>query len=294
MLLIHSIEFIKEVICNNNDECFEYLMDWLASIIQYPADKTGRGITIVLEGEHGIGKGYFGKSIGRLFGKAYAYINFDEYALKDFNSTLENRLFCFFDEVIWSHDRKKANLVKSLITESRMEIRKMYTDSYGSNNYTRFILATNNEGEGAYVERTDERRFLVLKVSNKYKNNNPYFEGLQKSLDENGYQDLLYILANRDISKRRFEHIPLTEAKRETVFNSLGSLEQWIITKVSDGYIDIGDIKSEMIYSFNDHDQLVAEQLYDIFCKDTSGSRESISRASIYTEVEKTIALNDF
>ena len=73
---------------------------------------------------------------------------------------MENRLFVFFDEVIWiwSHKKKKANYVKSLITESTLEINKKCINSYASNNYTRFILSTNNRYEGAFVEREDERR----------------------------------------------------------------------------------------------------------------------------------------
>ena len=265
------LEHIKENMCGSNDECYQYVLDWLASIIQFPGDKTGRATTIVLQGLHGTGKGFICNMLGKLFGKAYGYVNVDKYALEQFNGQLENKLFVFFDEVIWSHDKKKANYVKSLITERTFEINKKYINSYASNNYMRFVLSTNNFYEGAFVEREDERRFLILDMVPNHRWNKPYFDRIEADLDAGGFEELMFILANRDISQRNFEKIPVTDAKRGTVINNLDPLDSWICSKAMEGGFRLTGLSGTDDFRSFGKDDISATELYQLYITETKG-----------------------
>lgn len=41
------LNHIKEVICDNNNDVYEYIMNWLACIIQNPIVKTGTVIVVI-------------------------------------------------------------------------------------------------------------------------------------------------------------------------------------------------------------------------------------------------------
>eukprot|EP00798_Chlamydomonas_sp_ICE-L_P031024 gene31024-biopygen5636 len=47
------IEFLH-TLCGNNQECTDYILNWIAQIFQQPAQKTG--VAILLKGEEGVGK----------------------------------------------------------------------------------------------------------------------------------------------------------------------------------------------------------------------------------------------
>jgi hypothetical protein len=269
---------IKENVCANNENLYVYFLDWLASIIQNPADKTGKAITVVLQGLHGTGKGFLCKMIGKLFGKAYGYINVDKYALEQFNGQLENKLFVFFDEVIWSHDKKKANYVKSLITEETFEINKKYINSYASNNYMRFILATNNFYEGAFVEREDERRFFILDMVPNHRCDKAYFDKIENDLNEGGFEELMHLLVSRDITKRNFEKIPVTAAKRGTVIENLDSLDSWICSKALDGGFGIKvKFPSDEFFRRFGKDRALARELWELYQEEAKGQKRCSS-----------------
>ena len=277
------LRFIKEIVCEKNDEYFSYILDWLASIIQYPADKTGRGITVLLQGIHGTGKGFFCNSIGELFGDAYLYVNCDSMVLENFNGMLENRLLVFFDEVIWSKDKKKANYLKSLITERQASINKKFINAVQANNYMRFILATNNLYEGAYIERDDDRRYFTLDVSSEAKNINGYFKQIKEDLQAGGYEELMYILVSRDISARNFEKIPITDSKRMTVLNNQEPLDAWLVTVVRAGGISFPteDINNEgdteSFVSFDGRAEISAPHMYASYSSACGKSKKNMA-----------------
>ena len=63
----------KENLCSGNEQYFEYLINWLARLVQHP-DKTGQ-VAIVLKGERGTGKSFWAKTIGRLFGRHFMQVS---------------------------------------------------------------------------------------------------------------------------------------------------------------------------------------------------------------------------
>jgi hypothetical protein len=64
---------ILENICSNNREHFDYLMGWLATMFQRPADPGH--VSVVLKGPQGAGKGILGHALRRMIGQHALHIN---------------------------------------------------------------------------------------------------------------------------------------------------------------------------------------------------------------------------
>ena len=54
---------VKNIVCGGNDEHYNWLMDWLADLVQDPANP--KGCSVILRGGEGCGKGTFCNAVGK-------------------------------------------------------------------------------------------------------------------------------------------------------------------------------------------------------------------------------------
>jgi hypothetical protein len=211
---------------------YEFVLDWMAQTIQEPDKRPG--IALALRGEQGVGKGVFAQTFGHLFGDHYLYVN-DLYSLTNhFNGHLANKLLVFADEAIWGGDKKAESCLKSLISEPTEVIEYKGKDAVRMDNYKRIIFATNNDWV-VPVDK-DDRRYVVLDVSSNNKKDRAYFGKLTRQMENGGYEKLMYLLESRDISKRDWSKLPMTEAKVENIVHGFNAISKWIYDCLDAGY----------------------------------------------------------
>ena len=157
---------IRKVWCNNNQEQYDYVLNWFAWLLQFPEKKIG--VMLALYSRQGAGKGivlmlmafimdgfkddgYFGQysSIESICG-SYSY-------------GLEGKQLINFDEAFWGGNKSLEGQMKNLITETKQEIKKKYAAPYFIKNSTAFIVTTNNDRFVGMTE--DDRRHLCLRVN---------------------------------------------------------------------------------------------------------------------------------
>ena len=190
-ILVH----IKEVWCDSDSELYEYVIRWLASATLKPWVKLG--VSLVLVGGEGCGKSCVVSAIGKVFGTHYLHITDMEDLLGKFCSLLEDKLFLFADEAFWGGDRKLTGKLKGLVTEPQVRCEHKGFDTYYVDNYTNYIIASNNTH--AVPAGEDARRWVCLGCSNKYKGNHEYFRKLNSTLKDDDYlgiKCLMYYFAN--------------------------------------------------------------------------------------------------
>lgn len=219
---------IKEVICNNEDKSFNYLLDWISYILQFPTKRMG--VAIVCKSVQGVGKNlFFENFIGNLIiGKNHGIcISDTDQIVGKFNSILEKMIYTVVNELKADGDIiKMSNLLKSLITDSTQKIEKKGIDAIHINNYNNFIFLSNNHNV-VNVEMYD-RRYFCLSASSKYVNNKSYFNTLVKNMLDDEISEMFFnYLMNRDLSNFDFRDIPLTEYKKELIYNSIPSIMKW-------------------------------------------------------------------
>lgn len=224
--------FLLEVICDNNETLYNYVWNWLAHLVQKPQEKPGVSLTLL--GGQGVGKGTFAsKIVGALYSHHFLHLQTDKALTGDFNESLESSFVIFADEAFFSGDRKAANALKAIETESRIHVNPKYQPSRQIISYHRIIAASNND-HAAYVE-TDDRRKVVLRVSEKYKKNWDYWEALDHEIKNGGLEAFAYALQQTDISSFQVRDKPNTNELLKQKLASLDAISQWWADKLMMG-----------------------------------------------------------
>jgi hypothetical protein len=183
-------EHIFENICGGRKDHYEWLIQWMAQIVQEPAQKLGTAI--VIRGGKGTGKSVFAETFGRLFGEYFKTLNSGDHVISRFNSVYEHSLLLCADEAIWAGDKKGEGTLKGLITAPEIWIeRKGYEGAY-KKNFTRFIFTTNADWGVPATE--DERRFFVLDIGTGWQKNLKVFAAMLSQMEQGGLEAMLFDL----------------------------------------------------------------------------------------------------
>ena len=216
--------FLYYVICGGDSELFKYVLRWIAHAVQYPEDKPG--VALLLVGGQGIGKGTFAaKIVGQLFRDHFLHLQTDSAITGDFNASLESSYILFCDEAFFSGDRKAANKLKAIMTEERLHINPKYQPSRQINSIHRIISSSNND-HAASIEH-DDRRYVVLRVSETYKGNFDYWSALDNEIKSGGLEAFAYALSKMDLTKFQVRQKPNTREHQLQKLQSLDPIPKW-------------------------------------------------------------------
>lgn len=212
---------IKNIWCKGDEKAYEYILNWLAHLFQYPNKKIG--IMIVLKSiKQGAGKNIIFDFIrDYVFGEKYCLeINNMEQLTGKFNSLLQNKLITLADEVgMFGTDHRNSDKLKNIITQPKQNIEKKGMDSFKINDYNNFIALTNNDW--AFKIEAGDRRHICLELSNEKVGDDDYFNKIGDCFNSECGNIFYSILLNRDISNWKKLDIPMTELKRELKLNSM-------------------------------------------------------------------------
>ena len=222
------LEHTREVIANNDDKLYEYILNWIAYIVQNPAKKTG--IVLVLLGRQGAGKTWWTDSLCDMLGK-YATKNITniDHITGKFNSARLNQKLIVINELHDADQNKVFNpsALKSAITDKTFQLEKKGVDSVSCDAVDNFIICSNEFG--CLKLDSDDRRYVVMEVNPKYKDDKLHFEPMYAMQNRAFYEQLLTYFMKRDI--KGFipqQNIPITKQKREMQRASENSCVQFI------------------------------------------------------------------
>jgi len=212
------LNHIKIVLCNNNQEHYEYVLNWFSRIIEDPTNRPQTGLVFYSK-EHGVGKNIFtnyfaneilgfdlsvsAKDINKIFGR--------------FNSILTKCMFLVIEEAT-GELKKFMEEMKNAITEPTIVIEKKGIDCGTYRNFLNIILNT-NKADILDIDDKD-RRCVILEVSSSMKGNKAYFKKLEECM-KNKQITALFIKYLREEVKCDWttadfqEKRPLTEAYKK-------------------------------------------------------------------------------
>lgn len=220
-------ELFKELmfngLCSGNQEHYEYLLDWMAVGVQSPDVRYG--VSLVLRGGKGIGKGQFAKYYGRLFGKHYVHLTQEKHLTGHFNAHMADKLLVFADELTWGGNKSAEGPLKALITEDAHIIERKGFDAYPVKNFIRLIVASNEDW--AVPAGSGERRYFIPECSDELKENYDFFNCLEQQMLNGGLEAMMYELMQRDI-KTNQRQAPRTTVLTEIAEKGFSSVEQWL------------------------------------------------------------------
>ena len=179
-------------------DCAEYVLNWLAHIVQKPSRKTE--VCILLYGAQGCGKSTIGEYLLRkIIGldKMIITSKADKMFGKFVNS--QGKLLAVLNECSGKDTFNICDILKDAISMTTTEQEKKGVDAVAVTDYTNFIFTTNNINS-VKIEEGD-RRFMPIEINNELKNNVAYFKKLYADLDSNIIMRKFYEeLMNRDLS----------------------------------------------------------------------------------------------
>ena len=225
------IDFVTKIIASGDEDHAQYILGWCAQMVQKPQSKVGVGL--VLRGQKGSGKSFFGELIGGLCKSHHRIVSKAEHVTGKFNRHLEDTLLLQCDEAYWARNKAAEGALKDLLTNGRITVERKGMDSYSSNNYTR-LLFTSNE-EWVVPASLDERRFAIFDVGNDRRLDAKYFGELRRWYDRGGAENVLHFLKTFDLSSVDVRAAPQTAALDEQKLHSLDSVDQWLMDCISAG-----------------------------------------------------------
>lgn len=199
---------IREIICGGNAEYFDYIVNWMARGVQSPEKRAE--IAIVLRGDPGTGKGIFANAYTALFAPHTYHASSPRDLTGRFNAHLKDVLVLFVDEAYFAGDKSTIGEMKRVITESTIAVEPKGRDRIEQPNRLKIIIASNEEWVIAAANH--ERRYFVLNVSDKRRQDKPYFKRIYEQLNNGGYEAMMYDLLNRDLTEFEHRSCPRTEA----------------------------------------------------------------------------------
>lgn len=217
-------EFLHTVICNNNVALFDYLINYLAHMLQRPHEKPG--IMIVFLSGQGCGKGTFYKLISRIWSRTTLQVCDINEVIGQFNAALERNYVVCMDEALFAGDKKSLDKLKSLVTEPKCRIEQKHQPSRSIDSYHRFF-ASSNHGHFAHVDK-DDRRFLFIRLSSVHKQDQIYFDAVNDALDDDAaIAAMMHDLVNLDLTGFNIRKRPLTEEHLSQRLQSLSGFERY-------------------------------------------------------------------
>lgn len=240
------IQHIRDIWCKGDENSFVWIIKMLARLVQYPFSKSG--VAIVLKGRQGCGKGIILEKLRHIFGSYFKSLRPNEF-LGDFNGVLADTLILFLDESVWSGDRRTASSLKTLITDSKMQINQKNLPAFTIENNLNFFIATNYQ-QAAPVEEGD-RRYFCLNCDKKYAGkatpeNVAYF----KKIANVPYQCVYKFLMSIDIDDFEPTIYPVTGAIREQKIYGMDTVTGWVYHSITEEkvWVRLNTIMGRVLY----------------------------------------------
>lgn len=204
-------DFIERLVANEED--YEWLMCWMAHMIQKPAERPS--VHPLFRTQHGIGKNVLVEQVlNKLLAGHTATTSLREVG-NTHSETVANNLLVFVDE-------SKAKGIgiylklKSILASKEATINPKYVRPYKQNIYARFMFADNTEGRAFSIEQEDRRVYVMEYVVHERDK-----AETQQFIEEflswwNVNLDTVYqYLAEYDISNWNPYVCPMTDAKKD-------------------------------------------------------------------------------
>ena len=236
------VAHLRDVIAAGNEAHFQYVIGWLADLVQNPGRKPG--VALVLRGGKGVGKDTLAEIMGRIIGRKHvAHIIRADDLTGRFNAPFATALLVHVEEAFWSGDVSKKGTLQALITARTQPIERKGVDRIEVDSFLRVLMTTNDEW--AVPASEDERRYVVFDVAATHQRDPEWFGPLYQEIEGGGPAAFLHYLLSVDLAGFDVRNVPQTDALRDQKIASLRGVPRWWFEVLEKGdaaeFGDFGD-----------------------------------------------------
>ena len=203
------------ILCGKDDAGTEYMMDYLAHMVQKPGEIPR--VACVFRSVEGAGKNCFFESFGKeVLGKQYILQTAEPDDIIGRFNLNQNKLMVIMDEAQGKDTFAASEKIKNLITAIDLKWESKGVNCVTLKNLGRYIFFSNNETP-VKIGNTD-RRFIMFECCDDVANNYEYFSKLVSNFKEQG-REIYDMLMSRDISKWN----PVADRVKTSVYEEVQS-----------------------------------------------------------------------
>ena len=224
--VVFVLNHIK-ILCNNENEVYEYFIKWIAQMIQFPDIKS---ICPTLISKEGAGKGSFIYLMQRMLGKTKLLETTDpsREVWGQFNGLMSDSFLVNLNELSKKDTHESMGKIKGLITDGSLTINNKGVNQYKITSYHRFIITTNNEEP---IETKDgDRRHLIIRSSDEKKGDAEYFNKLFEYLNDDNIIRHLFEYFKQIPDMKDFNKLDMPITEHQTNLKQLSKTppELWL------------------------------------------------------------------
>lgn len=219
-------EHIKKVICSDNAEQYEYLLNFFSCTLN------GRKLRkcLYLQSMERTGKGQVIKLLTNILGdRAYKSSSVED--ILTYSKNFEGRALVNLDEmpVDGGNFKSISDKLKGLITENTFTCRDMYSKGYAQANTFNIIITTNNDAIN--LTQSNNMRYMCPDIDESMIGNTDYFNKLESAISDGDVQILFY----QEMQKRfkgldnwNEDIVPDTSTKTKKKIEALPKFIKWL------------------------------------------------------------------
>jgi len=230
--LLEDVQFVLDhflIICGNDKDAYNYLMDWIAQFIQYPQVKTTMPC---IASEEGAGKNTIVEFIANMIGPNRVLVTTSgENIFGKFNEQLAKYRLIVLNELSATELRQYDNKMKGAITDPSIEISGKNDKTYVMRSMHRFISFTNKTNDPIQTSHEDRRK-IIMRASDEKIGDEAHFKRVYQCIHNPDILAYLFsYFQTRDVEQfnaTRGRTMPKTEYQEILVGNYTNVMEDWI------------------------------------------------------------------
>lgn len=245
------LSYVKEVVADNQQDRYDWVLAWMADMLQLPASKPGTALVLV--GVQGAGKSFLGEQVlGKIIGEAhYAQINSITKLTDKFNTIIDNKIFLQCDEAIHSYQRDISSRLKSIITDGSVIIEPKGVNSYRKPNHLHILFTSNEETQALFIDPSPfERRFTVLKVNSSRAADLKYWQFMH-IWTPMALPKIMRWLMDYKYERNQVIRPLMTKAKEDVQRVGVDPEVSWILNRITSGFPLADNLHSNWYEAFN-------------------------------------------
>jgi hypothetical protein len=216
-----------KILCGNDEAITQYVIDWIAQMIQFPAVKT---TCLTFISKQGAGKTFLIKLLRVLLGnsKVFETTSPSRDVWGDFNGRMCNTFLINLNELSKKETVESEGRIKGLITDPFLTINNKGVNQYDIQSYHRFIITTNKMEP--LNTSADDRRNLIVRSSDEKCGDKEYFNGLHGLLDDADVMKTCYeyFKSIKNMEEFNKQSIPVSNHQENLKELSMCPIEQWL------------------------------------------------------------------
>lgn len=215
------------VLSNKHTESYEYILNWLAQMLQSPGKKPGTAL--VFKSKQGAGKGTMYEIMKRIMRElATESTNPQQDIFGTHGNAHIGKILVSLDEIKNGDTIKVLNRLKNLITSSTCVYNEKGVKQVEVNNSARFMFST-NESIPITLDGRDDRRYCLIECANDYCKKAKFWNSFYNEVvDDNGMlKGFFNYLMERDVSQVDWMKFPETELREDIIQVSTHPMVYW-------------------------------------------------------------------